>query len=64
VLSIALFGFYCTSAEKTTENATTYLNLHDSVRYVGKQVCLSCHAGAHNSYLETGMGQSFGLATK
>ncbi|MFN5371965.1 MAG: tetratricopeptide repeat protein, partial [Bacteroidia bacterium] len=64
VLSIALFGFYCTSAEKTTENATTYLNLHDSVRYVGKQVCLSCHAGAHNSYLETGMGHSFGLATK
>lgn len=64
VLSIALFGFYCTSAEKTTENAATYLNLHDSVRYVGKQVCLSCHAGAHNSYLETGMGQSFGLATK
>lgn len=62
--SIALFGFYCTSAEKTTENATTYLNLHDSVQYVGKQVCLSCHAGAHSSYLETGMGQSFGLATK
>jgi len=62
--SIALFGFYCTSAEKTIENATTYLNLHDSVQYVGKQVCLSCHAGAHSSYLETGMGQSFGLATK
>ncbi len=62
--SIALFGFYCTSAEKTAEATIGYLNLHDSVRYVGKQVCLSCHAGAHSSYLETGMGQSFGIATK
>lgn len=64
LFTIALFGFYCTSAEKTVEKAATYLNLHDSVQYVGKQVCLSCHAGAHSSYLETGMGQSFGLATK
>ncbi len=64
LIAFALFGFYCSTAEKSAEVAPGYLNLHDSVNYVGKETCLSCHAGAHQSYLETGMGQSFGVANK
>jgi tetratricopeptide (TPR) repeat protein len=39
-----------------------FLNLHDSVKYVGKEVCRSCHADIYDSFLQTGMGRSFGLA--
>jgi len=34
----------------------------DSVGYVGKEVCRSCHAEIYDSYMETGMGRSWGLA--
>ncbi len=39
------------------------MNLHDSVQYVGKDVCLQCHTDIHQSFQETGMGKSFDLAT-
>lgn len=40
-----------------------YLNLHDSVAYVGMETCISCHSNVHDTYMHTGMGRSFGLAT-
>lgn len=33
----------------------------DSVGYVGKEICRSCHAELYDSYMETGMGRSWGL---
>lgn len=39
-----------------------YLNLYDSAGYVGKEVCGSCHAGIYSSFMQTGMGRSFGPA--
>ena len=36
-----------------------YKNHHDSVKYVGKETCKTCHVDIYNSYLETGMGKSF-----
>ncbi len=39
-------------------------NLHDSVKYVGKKTCRSCHPGIYESFHQTGMGQSFGKATQ
>jgi cytochrome c-type biogenesis protein CcmH/NrfG len=40
-----------------------WLSLHDSVHYVGMQTCRGCHAEIYNTYIETGMGRSFALAT-
>ena len=52
---------------KTTQTSTNelpYLNLNDSVQYVGMQACISCHKDVHDDYKLTGMGQSFDFATK
>ncbi len=51
------------NAEKATEKSK-YLNHNDSVKYVGMQQCRSCHADIYNTFIETGMGKSFDLATK
>jgi tetratricopeptide (TPR) repeat protein len=40
-----------------------FLNLHDSVTYVGMEACRSCHNNVYEDYIHTGMGQSFGEAT-
>lgn len=39
-----------------------YLNLHDSVKYVGMQSCRACHEDKYQTFIQTGMGKSFGLA--
>lgn len=41
-----------------------FLNLNDTVDYVGMETCKKCHQGHYETFLETGMGSSFGLATK
>lgn len=41
-----------------------YLNHNDSVDYVGITVCKSCHGNVHDTYIHTGMGQSFANATR
>lgn len=62
LLAAWLFGF-CTSGNRTgPEN--TFLNLADSVKYVGMATCRTCHADIHESFIHTGMGRSFDLATK
>ena len=48
---------------ETFKAADYYLNLHDSVDYVGMQACRECHFLNYKSYLRTGMGQSFDTAT-
>jgi len=41
-----------------------YLNLADSVDYVGAETCKSCHYDKHKTFSHTGMGLSFGLANR
>lgn len=41
-----------------------YLNHADSAQYVGINSCKLCHQDIYNSYIKTGMGQSFDLAKK
>jgi predicted CXXCH cytochrome family protein len=43
-------------------NTLEYLNHHDSVKYVGKESCVPCHSDKYNTFMETGMGRSFGEA--
>src|SRR4051812_1539607 len=44
--------------------SSPYFNHHDSARYVGMNSCRSCHQEIYNSFLKTGMGSSFGIATR
>ncbi len=47
-----------------TEKTTAYLNWGDSAKYVGMSVCAQCHVDIYKSFVHTGMGQSFGAATR
>ena len=53
-----------TISEKDSVNNTHYLNHNDNVSYVGKETCKECHFDIYNSFVNTGMGQSFDVATK
>jgi len=63
LLLIAFFNFFCNNAADSVETSP-YLNHHDSVQYVGKESCRACHQSIYESFIETGMGQSFGRASK
>ena len=54
--------YSCQRGEISTYS--TYLNHNDTVKYVGKQQCRACHAEIYDSYIQTGMGQSFHFAVK
>jgi hypothetical protein len=54
-------SFFLNNANQN-QNQNTYLNHHDTVNYVGMDKCLQCHSDKV-TFLETGMGQSFGPAT-
>ncbi|MCB0733720.1 MAG: tetratricopeptide repeat protein [Flavobacteriales bacterium] len=51
----------CTSSLQ--DQATSpWLNHGDSAKYVGMEVCASCHLDKAETFIHTGMGSSFGLA--
>ncbi len=61
VIVIVIF-FGCQFQEKDRAGSTTYASLNDSTAYVGMATCRQCHTEIYNSYIQTGMGQSYGLA--
>ena len=68
VYHLLIFGacllIYCNNDSKSGELKSTYLNLQDSVAYMGMETCKSCHSNVHHTFIETGMGQSFDQATQ
>lgn len=55
--------WYCTpNTSGQQDPSLAFLNFNDSVEYVGMQTCRSCHANVYDTYIHTGMGQSFGKA--
>ena len=79
VISLALLAFLsqCSSPDPSNDSGssahalmsetpanTGYLNLHDSVNYLGSETCKNCHAAIYESFAKTGMGQSFGPPTQ
>ncbi len=57
---IVLILFNCNSEEKNP-----FLNAQKGkASYVGMETCKSCHIGIFETFIKTGMGQSWGLATK
>lgn len=57
-----MLNVFCGDKQTTIE--TAYLNHHDTVKYVGIETCRSCHNDIYKTFIETGMGQSFALASK
>ncbi len=70
LFAITLPVFFCnTPTDNTTAVAETptspWLNVYDtSAHYVGMDVCRGCHPGVYETYMQTGMGQSFAPATR
>ena len=66
-LFVLLLAVQCepnpTSEENTDEGEPlAWLNHHDTVSYVGIETCMQCHPGIHQTFSQTGMGQSIGKA--
>lgn len=69
-----ILGLIFFSCEPTTERNKTsskkgidsllYLNHSDTAKYVGINTCRLCHQDIYNTFIETGMGKSFDVATK
>ena len=54
-----------TNAKEVKKTDTlTYLNHSDSAKYVGINTCKLCHQNIYDTYIKTGMGKSFDIATK
>ena len=60
---IVLIFLYSCSNDNIVEYKS-YLNHHDTVKYVGMNECKACHYEIYNSYIQTGMGKSFSSAIK
>jgi Flp pilus assembly protein TadD len=59
-IAIALALFNCNTEEKNL-----FLNAEKGkAEYVGMETCKNCHAGIYETFIQTGMGQSWGLANK
>lgn len=50
--------------QQTSAIDKAFLNHHDTVQYVGIETCAGCHRNIYESFMQTGMGQSFGLANR
>lgn len=50
--------------ESNKKDSLHYLNLSASAKYVGMETCAACHGNKHETFLHTGMGQSFAPATR
>lgn len=67
LLGVYLFAIQCqneptdTARVEATEE-TYWLNHHDTVSYVGIETCKQCHGNVHQSFAQTGMGQSLAKA--
>jgi hypothetical protein len=64
-------AFFCTNPAATAtgdEEAhpeSKWRNVYNAdAKYVGMDVCKGCHAEVYNTFIQTGMGQSFGSATR
>ena len=45
-------------------SGSAYASLDSSVSYVGMNTCRQCHSGIYETYIRTGMGRSFGAASR
>ena len=70
LFTITLPAFFCNTPTETNDDnepheTSLWKNVYDtSAHYVGMQTCRTCHESVYQTFIQTGMGQSFGIATK
>ena len=66
VAGVLLLNVFCHSkpTDSAAQTNSPYLNHNDTVKYVGIETCRSCHNDIYKTFIQTGMGQSFDLATR
>ena len=62
ILSCTLL-IYCNTNQPIAETTSQYLNHHPSTKYVGMETCASCHQEIYETFIKTGMGESWYHAT-
>jgi len=63
ILAATAFCLVYCNKDTALPTSDTYLNLGKEVKYVGMATCKSCHANVHATFVHTGMGKSFDLAS-
>lgn len=71
-LLVGLMFFSCTddksnhhkTNDKSKADTLLYLNHSDTAKYVGINTCKLCHQSIYNTFIKTGMGKSFDVASK
>lgn len=71
LLTLLLFltllpSFFCTDSgqKKTATGYSEWRNVYDtSIHYTGMETCRGCHNDIYETFIQTGMGQSFDYAT-
>lgn len=61
---VTLINLFCNQQTTNQTPEETYLNHNDTVKYVGINSCKNCHYDIYKTFIETGMGQSFNIASK
>jgi len=68
LVAITLPAFFCNSSknDKAGERGdSAWRNVYDTtVHYVGMEKCRTCHEAVYETFIKTGMGQSFDYATR
>jgi Tfp pilus assembly protein PilF len=61
--AVMLLNVFCSEQTPDKKSEGTYLNHNDTVKYVGIETCRSCHNSIYQTFIQTGMGQSFDTAS-
>lgn len=68
IVGVVFFSCETPEVKNTSTNikkdTLLYLNHSDSAKYVGINTCKLCHQDIYNTYIKTGMGKSFDIASK
>ncbi|MEO6169268.1 MAG: tetratricopeptide repeat protein [Chitinophagales bacterium] len=60
---ISLTFFYCCGPQKQVVETPLYKNWNDTVGYMGMNTCKTCHQQIYETFIKTGMGKSWDVAT-
>lgn len=68
VIIVSLPAFFCNTPEEqpvTEFHSSLWKNVYDTtVQYVGMDKCRTCHEAVYQTFIKTGMGQSWDYATR
>lgn len=63
LIAAATTLLFC-SRNLPTQETHSYHNLEEGVKYIGMSQCRACHQDIHNTFIHTGMGRSFDVASE